>query len=94
MKNKFLIKTCLEKKDESYENFDAVSYDFMKIHKILNEGYKWNKLEDTLQTTLIMIAMELSKTINIGLQKDSLLEIQRCIELILKNSINIKDERI
>ena len=87
------VKEILEQRGESYGDFNSVSSDFIKMLEILKGGYEWNKLEYTSQTALIMVAMKISRIINGGLQKDSLLDIQGYIELILKNSVDIKEAK-
>ena len=83
------LKEILEKRGDSYGDFNAVSSDFCRIVEIIQNGDSWNDLDCSAKTSLLMVAMKLARIINGGLQKDSLLDIQGYIELILKNSVYI-----
>ena len=85
------VKEILERRGESYGDFNAVSGDFWRMVEIIQKGDAWNDLDYNAKTALIMVTMKLSRIINGGLHKDSLLDIQGYIELILKNSVDIKE---
>ena len=84
------VKEILEQRGESYGDFDSVSCDFVDMIRIMQNGDSWNNLDCSAKTSLLMVAMKLARIINGGLQKDSLLDIQGYIELMLKNSVDIK----
>ena len=84
------VKDILEKRGESYGDFRKVAKSAMEIISTFNQGEMWHCLDNSAKTSLIMVAMKISRIINGGLQKDSLLDIQGYIELILKNSVDIK----
>lgn len=84
------VKDILEQRGESYGDFDSVSCDFVDMIRIMQNGDSWNNLDCSAKTSLIMVAMKLSRIINGGLQKDSLLDIQGYIELILENSVDME----
>lgn len=84
------VKEILEQRGESYGDFNAVSGDFWRMVEIIQKGDAWNDLDYNAKTALIMVAMKISRIINGGLQKDSLLDIQGYIELILENSVDME----
>lgn len=84
------VKEILEQRGESYGDFNAVSGDFWRMVEIIQKGDAWNNLDCSAKTSLIMVAMKISRIINGGLQKDSLLDIQGYIELILENSVDME----
>ena len=84
------VKDILEQRGESYGDFNAVSGDFWRMVEIIQKGDAWNDLDYNAKTALIMVAMKISRIINGGLQKDSLLDIQGYIELILENSVDME----
>ena len=84
------VKEILEQRGESYGDFDSVSCDFVDMIRIMQNGDSWNNLDCSAKTSLLMVAMKLSRIINGGLQKDSLLDIQGYIELILENSVDME----
>lgn len=84
------VKEILEQRGESYGDFNAVSGDFWRMVEIIQKGDAWNDLDYNAKTALIMVAMKISRIINGGLHKDSLLDIQGYIELILENSVDME----
>ena len=87
------VKEVLEQRGESYGDFRKVSKSAMGIISTLSQGEMWHYLDNSAKTSLLMVAMKLARIINGGLQKDSLLDIQGYIELILKNSVDIKEAK-
>ena len=85
------VKEILEQRGESYGDFRKVSKSAMEIINAFNQGEMWHYLDNSAKTSLIMVAMKLSRIINGGLHKDSLMDIQGYNELILKNSVEIKE---
>lgn len=84
------VKEILEQRGDSYGDYRKVAKSAMELISTFNQGEMWHYLDNSAKTSLLMVAMKLARIVNGGLQKDSLLDIQGYIELILKNSVDIK----
>ena len=84
------VKDILEQRGESYGDFRKVAKSAMEIISTFSQGEMWHYLDNSAKTSLLMVAMKLARIINGGLQKDSLLDIQGYIELILENSVDME----
>ena len=87
------VKDILEQRGDSYGDFRKVSKSAMEIISTLSQGEMWHYVDNSTKTSLLMVAMKLARISNGGLHKDSLLDIQGYIELILKNSVDIKEAK-